>query len=102
MSGLVVQGKFAVPVDRAAVAADWQSKGYSCDLFIDPPGQEWNGFVHSTNEYVTVTEGRLRMISKTGSNCLKLISASTILTTKGTLSLWPLEFFISCDQRSFG
>ena len=62
MSDLIVRGKFDTPVGRAIVAAEWRSKGYSCDLFVDPPGQEWNGFVHSTNEYVTVVEGRLRMI----------------------------------------
>ena len=33
----------------------------SCDLFVDPPGREWNGFVHSTNELVTVTGGRLEL-----------------------------------------
>jgi quercetin dioxygenase-like cupin family protein len=30
-------------------------------VFIDPPGREWNDFVHSTNELVTVVEGTLRM-----------------------------------------
>ncbi|MBA3613877.1 MAG: cupin domain-containing protein [Nitrospirales bacterium] len=30
-------------------------------MFIDPPGLEWNDFVHSTNELVTVVEGKLRM-----------------------------------------
>jgi quercetin dioxygenase-like cupin family protein len=61
MSGSVVKGKFAAPVDRAAVAGDWRERGYSCGLFVDPPGREWNDFVHSTNELVTVTEGKLAM-----------------------------------------
>jgi len=30
-------------------------------VFIDPPGREWNGFVHGTNELVTVSEGRLEI-----------------------------------------
>jgi quercetin dioxygenase-like cupin family protein len=61
MTDLFVKGKFSRPVDRAAVAADWRARGYSCALFVDPPGQEWNDFVHATNELVTVAEGRLEM-----------------------------------------
>jgi mannose-6-phosphate isomerase-like protein (cupin superfamily) len=61
VSGLIVKGKFGTPVDRSAVAADWAERGYSCDPFIDPPGREWNGFVHGTNELVAVTEGRLEL-----------------------------------------
>jgi quercetin dioxygenase-like cupin family protein len=61
MADLVVQRKFARPVDRAAVARDWRARGFSCDLFVDPPGREWNGFVHGTDELVTVVEGRLEL-----------------------------------------
>jgi glyoxylate utilization-related uncharacterized protein len=50
----------AVPLNRALVAQSWSRRGYSCDLFIDP-GPEWNDFVHSTIELVTVVEGKLRM-----------------------------------------
>lgn len=61
MAELVSRARFGVPVDRATVASDWQARGYSCGLFVDPPGREWNGFVHATNELVTVVEGRLEM-----------------------------------------
>lgn len=61
MAEALTQGKFARPVDRAAVARDWRARGFSCDLFVDPPGREWNGFVHATDELVTVIEGRLEM-----------------------------------------
>ncbi len=53
--------KFSMPVDKAAVEHDWRSRGYSCNWFVDPPGQEWNNFVHSTNELVTVVDGLLEM-----------------------------------------
>jgi mannose-6-phosphate isomerase-like protein (cupin superfamily) len=48
-------------VERDAVARDWARRGFSCDLFVDPPGQQWNDFVHGCNELVTVAEGRLEM-----------------------------------------
>ena len=57
--GTVHKARFAVPVDRDHVAKDWASRGYGCGVFVDPPGRQWNGFVHDTNELVTVVEGRL-------------------------------------------
>ena len=53
--------KFSVPLDRDQVAQEWGQRGYSCDLFTDPPGREWNDFVHTTNELVTVMEGKLKL-----------------------------------------
>jgi quercetin dioxygenase-like cupin family protein len=53
--------KFPVPLDRDQVARDWRQRGYSCDVFTDPPGREWNDFVHMTNELVTVMEGKLKL-----------------------------------------
>lgn len=61
MNDMLKKGKFPTPLDRASVAADWRRRGYSCDLFVDPPGQQWNNFVHATNELVTVSEGRLEL-----------------------------------------
>ena len=61
MSDLLTKAKHSVPVDREAVASDWRARGYSCGLFGDPPGQEWNNFVHDVNELVSVAEGKLEM-----------------------------------------
>jgi quercetin dioxygenase-like cupin family protein len=61
MADLIERGKFPPPVDRDAVARDWDGRGYSCLPFTDPPGREWLDFVHATNELVTVLEGRLEM-----------------------------------------
>ena len=55
------KGKFPEPVNRGAVAAEWRSCGYSCDLFVDPPGRAWRDFVHHSNELVAVAEGRLEV-----------------------------------------
>jgi mannose-6-phosphate isomerase-like protein (cupin superfamily) len=61
LPGHLVEKKFAAPVNQDAVATDWAARGHSCGLFVDPPEREWNGFVHATNELVTVTEGRLEV-----------------------------------------
>lgn len=61
MPEMVVRGRFPLPVDRDAVETSWRERGYSCHSLTDPPGQEWNGFVHATNELVTVVEGELEL-----------------------------------------
>ena len=52
---------YAVPVDHRRVETDWKREGFGFGVFRDPPGQEWNGFVHATDEYVVVADGRLRI-----------------------------------------
>ena len=46
-------------IDREQVAADWARKGFSCDLWIDSPGQRWEDFTHATDELVVVLEGEM-------------------------------------------
>ena len=59
MDHLVTRKKFSQPVTRKEVMFTWQGRGFDCHTFIDPAGQEWNGFVHETDELVTVIEGQL-------------------------------------------
>jgi quercetin dioxygenase-like cupin family protein len=44
-------------VDRSAVERGWRERGFSCALWIDPPGQVWADFAHDTDELVMVIEG---------------------------------------------
>ena len=34
-------------------------RGFSCELWIDPPGQRWEDFTHATDEVVIVLEGHM-------------------------------------------
>ena len=61
MSARVKRAKFLDPLDVASVEQDWHQRGYSCQRFEDPPGQVWRDFVHSTNEVVMVSKGRLEV-----------------------------------------
>ncbi len=61
MNDVVQRNAYSTPVDHAAVRAGWRTEGFSFGVFRDGPGQEWNGFVHDDDEYVTVAEGRLRI-----------------------------------------
>jgi mannose-6-phosphate isomerase-like protein (cupin superfamily) len=41
------------------IAKNWRERGFSCDLWIDPPGQMWEGYVHTVDEVVMVLEGHM-------------------------------------------
>ncbi|MCA9709682.1 MAG: cupin domain-containing protein [Myxococcales bacterium] len=47
------------PVDRAAVAARWRDRGFSCGLWTDPPGQVWADYGHDVDELVMVVQGEV-------------------------------------------
>ena len=44
-------------MNRHKVSEYWASRGFSCDLWVDPPGQCWEGYVHDVDELVLVLEG---------------------------------------------
>lgn len=46
-------------VNPARVEQDWNQRGFSCGLWIDPPGQRWEDFVHAVDELVMVLEGQV-------------------------------------------
>jgi mannose-6-phosphate isomerase-like protein (cupin superfamily) len=46
-------------LNRQAIATDWALRGFSCELWTDPPGQCWEDFAHATDELVIVLEGEM-------------------------------------------
>lgn len=47
--------------DRQEIAEKWRARGFSCDLWVDPPGQVWEDYAHATDELVLILEGRLEL-----------------------------------------
>lgn len=45
--------------ENAAVRADWEARGFSFEIWTDPPGQVWSGFVHDTDEITMLLEGEV-------------------------------------------
>ena len=43
------------------IKADWTSRGYSFEYWIDPPGQVWRDFVHDVDELVILIEGEIEL-----------------------------------------
>ena len=46
-------------MDINKISEDWQARGFSCGLWIDPPHQTWEDFTHSMDELVLVIEGEV-------------------------------------------
>lgn len=46
-------------MDRSKVEQEWSRRGFSCDLWVDPPGQVWEGYTHDVDEVVVVLEGEV-------------------------------------------
>ena len=44
-------------IDREQIADDWATRGFSCELWTDPPC--WEDFTHATDEVVIVLEGEM-------------------------------------------
>jgi len=57
----LIKRKFRMPFDSAQVAWDWKMRGFSCAVFTDPAGRAWNGFLHDSDQLITVFAGRLEI-----------------------------------------
>ncbi len=48
-------------LSRPRIERDWRARGFSCGLWVDPPGQVWEDYTHATDELVMVLEGELEL-----------------------------------------
>jgi len=46
-------------VNAEKIAAEWAERGFTCELWVDPPGKHWENFVHEVDELVMVIEGTM-------------------------------------------
>ena len=47
--------------DVEKVSKNWRARGYSCDIWTDPPGQTWEDFTHSVEELFMVLKGNVEI-----------------------------------------
>ncbi len=48
-------------IDRKQIAKDWKARGFSCGVWVDPPGQVWEDYVHTSDELLMLMEGVLEL-----------------------------------------
>jgi len=64
-------------------------RGFSCSLWVDPPGRRWEDFVHDADELVLVIEGELEfeiggVISRPEAGEEVFITAGTVHSVRNT------------------
>ena len=47
--------------DLDGIRAGWAARGYTCELWIDPPDQIWHDFEHDVDEIVMLLEGNAQI-----------------------------------------
>jgi len=63
--------------DQASIEADWARRGYTCELWIDPPGQVWHDFEHDVDELVLLLEGSCQI--ELDGNALRMQAGDELL-----------------------
>ncbi len=48
-------------IDLDSLRRDWAARGYSCEVWIDPPEQIWHDFEHDVDELVMLLEGECQI-----------------------------------------
>ena len=48
-------------MDARKVEQDWRARGFSCDLWVDPPDRVWRDYLHNVDELLMVIEGEIEM-----------------------------------------
>lgn len=48
-------------MDQQQIEQAWRDRGFSCGLWVDPPGQVWEDYVHATDELLVVLDGELEL-----------------------------------------
>ncbi|MGD9727023.1 MAG: cupin domain-containing protein [Nitrospiraceae bacterium] len=55
------KGKPTTIIDGKQIELKWRQRGFSCGLWVDPPGQVWEDYVHQTDELIMLIEGALEL-----------------------------------------
>ena len=48
-------------MDERKVKTDWERRGFSFGIWIDPPGQIWEDYVHGVDELLMLAEGEVEV-----------------------------------------
>jgi len=43
------------------IRADWGKRGFTCDIWVDRPGQVWPDFIHKIDELVMLIKGEMEL-----------------------------------------
>lgn len=44
------------------IAQEWEIRGFSCDVWDDPPGKRWENYSHETDELFMLLKGEVELV----------------------------------------
>lgn len=47
--------------DKSTISRNWQARGFSCDIWTDPPGKIWQDYVHEADELLMLIDGEIEV-----------------------------------------
>ena len=48
-------------MEKETIQQDWAARGFSCDIWTDPPGKAWQDFVHDSDELLMLIDGEIEI-----------------------------------------
>jgi mannose-6-phosphate isomerase-like protein (cupin superfamily) len=70
-------------MDLKTIEKDWNSRGFSFGIWVDPPGQVWKDYQHETDELFMALEGDVEL--EIESRSMRLKHGEEILIPQGVL-----------------
>jgi mannose-6-phosphate isomerase-like protein (cupin superfamily) len=58
----LVPNRYATPVDKSRVEAEWNERGFSCDWMMDSTRREWRDCIHGADALLVVVDGELEVV----------------------------------------
>jgi len=48
-------------IDTSSIKQDWQARGFSAEIWTDPPGQVWQDYEHGVDELLMLIDGEIEV-----------------------------------------
>ncbi len=48
-------------MDKETLEQHWAARGYSCEIWTDPPGRGWQDCVHDSDELLMLIDGEIEV-----------------------------------------
>lgn len=48
-------------IRQESIALEWGARGFNCEMWVDPPDQVWENYVHDADELIMPVTGMLEV-----------------------------------------
>lgn len=69
-------------LNTAEVMREWDNRGFTSQVYTDPPGREWKDYVRDMDELIMVLDGKIEIEMKGQKR--QLIQGEEVLVPAGT------------------